>query len=370
MFKFIRETIEFFLAVVLLEWIGGFIKKTVNFFIPPTVFSYQTLILLSIFSHLMSFLATGIVRKFFIGMVGVFLVLGVYWGTTSNKKLWLYRDEKAKPKKEGLPLSPWITGVIVCIYLFITFPRLIFGSIPESGGQAALVSWPIISAIIAAAPFFMRLEGEELTAKTPPPPKRQSLVILFGINILLSCWFQFYFLIQNWLTQYPSLLADDFQQSAFVERVIPTLPVAPRGVEILNAMEPPLQEQLNGKLWSEVEKLLLKEEREKWVTSIAEQAKTKLSPLKEDRLWEVTSDVSSRESGYNLELQAIWQGPRSQEGKSYPIQKSCQITQVYPQKVATSNVECEPVKGWGAGETIIKQPQGDYLPPWLKLPTE
>ncbi|NEP10353.1 MAG: DUF5357 domain-containing protein [Symploca sp. SIO2C1] len=349
MFKFIRESIEFLLTVVLLGWVGNSVKRTVNMFIPPSIFSYQTLILLSIFSYLMSLFTDGIIRKLLFCMVGIFLIMGVYWGTTANKKLWLYRDPKAKPKKEGLPLSPWITGVIVCIYLFVMFPMLFFGTTPESGGQAALVSWPIISAIIAAVPNFMGLEKDELVAKTPPPPKRQNLVILFGINILLSCWFQFYFVIQNWLIQYPSLLADDFKDSAFVINIAPTQSQQPRGVEILEAMESPLNEQLNGKLWSEVEKLLLKEEREKWVTDIADKAKIKLSPVQEDRLWKVNSDVSSRDSGYNLELQAIWEGPRSKSAESYPIQKSCQITQVYPQAVATSNVECEPVKGEAGG---------------------
>jgi len=354
MFKFIQKTIDFFLAVVLLKWIGEFFQKIVNNFIPPNIFSYQTLFLLSLFSYFMSRFSDGIVRKLLLAMVGIFLVLGTYWATTANKKLWLYRDEKAKPKKEGLPLSPWITSTIVCVYLFITFPRLIFGSIPESGGQAALVAWPMISAVIAALPDFMGLkEDDELTTKTPPPPKRQNLVILFGINILLSCWFQFYFVIQSWLTQYPSLLADDFTESAFVVNVAPTQSEQPRGVKILNEMELPLQEKLSGQLWSEVEKLLLKEEREKWVTSIADNAKTKLSPVKEDRLWIVTSDVSSRDSGYNLELQAIWQGPRSPSRKPYPIQKSCQITPVAPQAVETGSVKCEPVKGEAGGSEPI-----------------
>jgi len=353
--KFLQKILNFLSAVIFLKWAANFFKAIINIFVPPTPFSHQTLFLLSLFAYFMSILSDGIVRKILLAVVGIFLISGVYWATTANKELWIYRDPKAK--KEGLPLSAWITGAIFCIYIFVFLPMLLFDRISALGGQVALVAWPIISVIIAAAPNFMKLENDELRAKTPSPPRRQNLVILFGVNILVSCWFLFYFLIQNWLTQYPSLMADDFTQSAFVTNVAPTQleqqigfkPKQPRGVNILEAMELPLQEQLNGKLWSEVEKLLLPEERAKWVTTIAEQAKTKLSPVKEDRLWQVTSDVSSRDSGYTLELQAIWQGPHSRPEGSFPEQKSCLITPVYPQTVATSSVKCEPVKG-GVGE--------------------
>ncbi|NES18944.1 MAG: DUF5357 domain-containing protein [Symploca sp. SIO3E6] len=356
--KFLRKILDFLLAIVLLKWLLNFCKSVISIFVPTTPFSYQTLFLLSLFAYFMSMLSDGIVRKLLLAVVGIFLILGVYWATTANKELWIYRDQKAKPKKDGLPLSAWITGAILCIYIFICLPMLLLDRIPESGGPLALVAWPLISVIIAAAPNFMELEEDELRAKTPSPSRRQNLVILFSINILISCWFQFYFLIQNWLTQYPSLMADDFSQSAFVvqiaaptqlEKQIGFQPKRPRGVAILETMELDLKEQLDGKLWSEVEKLLLPEEREKWVTAVAEKAKTKLSPVKEDRLWTVTSDVSSRDSGYSLELQAIWQGPHSRPESSYPEQKSCQITPVYPQTVATSSVKCEPVKG-GIGD--------------------
>ncbi|NEP60073.1 MAG: DUF5357 domain-containing protein [Symploca sp. SIO2G7] len=343
--NFLRKILDFLLAIVLLKWIVNLIQAAISIFIPSTPFSYQTLFLLSLFSYFMSQLADGIIRKLLLSLVGIFLILGVYWATTANKELWIYRDQKSKPKKDGLPLSPWITGAILCAYLFVTLPMLLLDRIPELGGKAALVAWPIISVIIAAAPYFMKLEKDELRAKAPSPRMRQNLVILFGFNILVSCWFQFYFLIQNWLTQYPSLLADNFTQSAFVINVAPTQLRQTRGVAILEAMELPLKEQLDGKLWSEVEKLLLPEERDKWLTTVAEEAKTKLSPVKEDRLWTVKSNASSRDSGYNLELQAIWQGPHSQPETSYPEQKSCQITPVYPQTVATTSVKCEPVKG-------------------------
>ncbi|NET61691.1 MAG: DUF5357 domain-containing protein [Symploca sp. SIO2E6] len=375
-----KKIIDLILAIILLKWTAELLKGIIGLFVPPTAssyFSYQILFLLSLFSYLMSQLADGFVRKLLLSLVGIFLICGIYWATTANKKLWIYRDEKAKPKKEGLPLSSWITGAIACIYLFVTLPMLLFDRVPSSGGAAALVAWPIISVVIAALPNFMGLEKDELKVKTPPPLKRQNLVILFSINILLSCWFQFYFVIQDWLAEYPSLLEDDFNKSAFVVNLVPTqlkeqiedfvVQVVPteleeqigfqpkqrRGTEILEAMELPLQDKLDGQPWSKVEKLLLPEELNKWFPASVEQVKTKLSPLKEDRLWEVTSDVSSRDSGYNLELQATWQGPYNEPRLLYPIQKSCQINPVTPLAVVTASVKCEPVKGEAGGNEAI-----------------
>jgi hypothetical protein len=130
---------------------------------------------------------------------------------------------------------------------------------------------------------------------------------------------------------------------------------------ILNSIEPRLRDRLNGKPWPQVERSLLKEERIKLIDTIEAQAMQEVTPLEEDGLWQVNSDVSSRKGGYNLKLQADWQGPRSQL-KSPSVTKSCQITQAFPRRSAAtkpinakqapsvtpiSRFKCDPAKGWG-----------------------
>ncbi len=325
---------------------------------PPSAFSWQTLILLSLFSYYMAFLATEYVSYLLINFAWIFLILGVFWGTTTANQFRVGYDEKAK--KDGFPLSPWITGALVSIY--------IFGGYEGEITRETIIYWPVISAVIASIPDFLgENEAGGLKLKAAPLQKRQNLVVLFGTQLLLSCWFQFTFVVQDWLVQYPSLMADDFQQSAFVMKQQSATSTMPRGGLILNAMEPKLVQQLGSRPWSEVERLLLKEERAKLINTIAAQTKQQLQSVEEDELWQVTSGVSSRASGYNLELEAIWEGPHAKPQK-YSVVKPCQITQVYPTTNArtapsngqpvqpsepTSQVECEPLRGWGIGDPII-----------------
>jgi hypothetical protein len=317
---------------------------------PPSAFSWETLILLSLFSYYMSMLSadTDFVRALLINFAWIFLILGVFWGTTAANQLRLgYKD----PSSPGFPLSPWITGALVSLYIFGRS-----GEVPRE----ALIYWPIISAVIAALPDFL---GDGLRFKVPPAPKRQNLVVLFGTQILLSCWLQFYFVIQDWVVQYPSLLADDFNQSAFVVKRGSSESATPRGLLILNSMESQLAQQLNARPWPEVERLLLKQERTKLLNRIEQRSKEQISPVEEDDLWDVTSAISSRPSGYNLQLRALWQGPRAnpQDTQAYSLTKPCQITQLSRQNnIATkplntrqtsttvvSRFQCQPIQGWG-----------------------
>lgn len=339
---------KFFLNIY--EWL----QKKVR---PPSAFSWETLILLSLFSYYMAFLAsTRFLENLLLNFGWIFFNSCVCWGTTSANQFRVGYDPKAN--KDGFPLSPWITGALVSLYLF--------GGNTGEIRREALIYWPTISAVIAALPDFL---GEDkdgaLTLKRPLLHKRQNLIVLFGTQLLLSCWFQFNFLIQDWQVQYPTLRADDFRNSAFVvSNKSATLDI-PRGAEILNSIESKLREQLNGKPWPQVERSLLQEERTKLIDSLEKQTKQEIAPLAEDRLWRVNSAVSTRKSGYNLDLQALWQGPRAKLQENV-ITKSCQITQAFPRRSAAtkpintksassgtpiSRFKCDPVKGWG-----IEQP--------------
>ena len=343
---------KFFLSVY--EWLQKNVK-------PPSAFSWQTLILLSLFSYYMQWLVeNSFIEKLLNNFVWIFLIWGVYWATTSTRFLRIGYDKDKK--KDGFPLSPWITGALVSIYIFSSRTGEIR---PET-----IIYWPSISAVIAAIPDFV---GDNLTIKRPPQKNRQNLVVLFGTQFLLSCWFQFYFVLQNWTGQYPSLLVDDVRKSAFVVKA-PLKDTVPRGSEILQSIESNLKDRFNNKPWPTVERSLLPEQRKKLIGLMEQQSKKQGPLVEEDRWWKVTSNVKSGKSGYNLVLQANWEGPRSSPKKKYALTKSCQITPVarkassatkpintgQPASTSISRVECKPVKGWGIDEpketndTLIK----------------
>ncbi len=311
------------------------------------------MILLSVFSYYMAMLAqTTLLEDVLTNFGWIFLIIGVHWWTTSANQLRVGYSEAER--KEGFPLSPWITGALVSLYLF--------GAGTGEIRREALIYWPTISAVIAAMPDFLGENSDGgLMFRKAPQNKRQNIVILFGTQFLLSCWLQFNFVLQDWLVQYPSLVFDDVRQSAFVVKSLGASSAKPRGAVILEAMEPKLKDQLEAKPWSEVERLLLKEERVNLINTIQKQATKQVSPIDEDQLWVVNSDISSRKSGYNLNLLANWQGPRA-KAKENSLVKSCQITQISPQKSAAtkpintkqkspgtpiSRIKCDPVKGWG-----------------------
>lgn len=343
---------KFFLSVY--EWL----QKT---FRPPSAFSWETMIFLSVFSYYMTMLASSRELKDLLTNFGwIFLIIGVHWGTTSANQLRIGYDEKVP--KDGFPVSPWITGGLISLY--------IFGAWTGEVRREALIYWPTISALVAIMPDFL---GEKpdggLTFKKAPLAQRQNMVVLVGTQLLLSCWFQFHYVTQDWLAQYPSLLADNFNSSSFVTKFQTISSEKPRGALLLEKMEPRLEQQLNRKPWPEVERLLLKEERIKLVDKVQQQSMPQESALDEDEFWRVLPIVSSRKGGgYNFNLQANWLGPRARP-KQYSMVKSCQITQVSAPaqspgtkpknanqgRIGTpfSRFKCDPVKGWGINKSTI-----------------
>lgn len=330
--KFFRDFFGFLASIPLVGWL-------IQTFRPPSAFSWQTLFWLSVFSYCMSLLANGIIQELLSNFGWIFLILAVFWGTSASEQ-W---------KIGALPLSPWITGALTSIYIFV----VIAGNSVESS-EAAIIYWPLISAIIAVIPSFVK---DELNMGPPQPQQRQNIAILLLSQLLLTCWFQFYFIIQGWLEEYPSVLADrQVHRSAFVVKLEPNRRLNPRGASILEMMGSQLKEQLDSRPWSEVEKLLLPEELEQLVQRLEQQAKDQISRVEEDVWWEVKHDISSRGSGYNLEIKEVWKGPRSGT-QNYSVTRSCQISQVYPQSAgantAVSEVKCGPLKGWGIDDPII-----------------
>jgi hypothetical protein len=145
---------------------------------------------------------------------------------------------------------------------------------------------------------------------------------------------QFYFVLQSWVEQYPTLLLlDNLQKSAFLVRIGTPSELEPRGKLILNSLEPKLRDQLNNRAWPDVERWLIN--KKITLEVIRKQAQKELKPQEEDFWWVLKYEVSSAGSGYNLKLRSVWQGPRPKQGEYY-LEKVCQIRQV-PRRANTKS---------------------------------
>lgn len=306
---FIRNLI---FSILSIDEIFKQLRKTLT---PPKPDSWQTLLWISIFSWAMSLLpVSNFVQGFIATCAWFFLIPGIHWFMHEEK--FKVFDLTINVKKgltiNGIWLGPWITGALVCI--------LLFSESPNDRISVAFICWPPISAIIAALPKFIAIGPKY---KNPDPAARQELVILLLTNLLLSCWFQLFFLTQSWLVDYPSLLTQDLDRSAFVVKLANNRSTS-RGVLILDQAETALKEQLDGRSWSQVERWLF--DLKPQMQQLEDTVMSRLPPLKENELWQLSGQVLPR-TEYELQLMATWQGP-SADGTGYYLMKPCQITRI------------------------------------------
>jgi len=275
---------------------------------PPQAFSWQTLLWLSVFAWLLSFLTvTEFVAEILSWIGWLFLTFSVGWATWNirvNVFGWMFRP------------GPWLAGALACTLLFWRE-----GADPL---PLAVTLWPIVSAAIAIVPrFFPRL-----TFTLPDPAARQDILVLLLVSFLLSSWFRFHFLVQDWLADYPTLLSDDFSNSGFVVSVSDELPRDDeRGKLLMSTVAAAVEQQLDGRSWSEAERWLY--ERDTRILEVQQQAVGSLQTRTEDQLWRFQALVppQTRQDEYTLLLRALWLGPSSRAG-GYFLEKTCQVRQV------------------------------------------
>jgi Family of unknown function (DUF5357) len=278
------------------------IRKTLQ---PPQWASWQTLIFLSIFSAVMAGVSTAVTQIIISACGWLFLALGIWWFTYEE-------GIKKTLTVNKIFLGPWITGAVICLAVYggwRNFP------------PAMLISWPPISALIAAVPKIVKSDPDRKVPiyVLPKGSAWQDLVLMLLINLIMSCWFQFYYVLQGWLDAYPSLLADNFGQSAFVYDSRPKQPRETKGTLLLNQVETALKEQLDGRPWPEVERWLL--DLNQQLPDLETTARQQL-PFAENVWWDLSGKVLS--DAYEVQFQAIWQGPSSTNG--YTVTAVCRIT--------------------------------------------
>ncbi|MBN3947293.1 MAG: DUF5357 domain-containing protein [Nostoc sp. NMS7] len=295
--------------------------------VPPKAYSWQTFIYLSVFSWVLSYFATSYIKDVIAFFGWLFLIAGTAWYTT---------EDPLRVPGTFMPVGAVITGFLVSVFAF--------GNQEDVITPRTIVFWPTISALITAIPEFIEGNDTDAKARIPKPQDRQRIIILVASSMLLSCWIQFYFVMDNWLEQYPSLQADTFKRSTFIVRREQAVKIPQNGVVILEKLQPIVVEQIAEKPWSEVEKWLL-EAKQRVGTLGREIIKINLDKYEEKDLWRIEPRVTNTKSGYILDLLSIWIGPSSNP-RGYYLKKSCRIEPVAAtnnsgNKITVAEIECD-----------------------------
>lgn len=294
------------------------------FFTPQKFYSWQTAIGLCVLAWLLALITTQPIQFLLIKVGWIFLIIGVGWMTSENPvHLW------------GLSLSPWITGLLVCIFLFVADWR---SGVP----RIAFILWPVTSALIAAFPStFSPESGFHLPLVTVRP---RLLILLLG-NLLVLCWILFYFQIQDWLETYPELRQESFKKSGFVVAIGRPDVADSRGIQVANLMAEEVILRANGNTRSEVERWLFDLQHQKEAPGqFRSKVMERLISLDQRRggdqaFWQL--EIVIAEPEYQMILGARWMGPSAAQSK-YVIQKACQITFAGPKPTDLARVECLP----------------------------
>jgi Family of unknown function (DUF5357) len=256
--------------------------------------SWQTLMVMAIFSALLGSLATGWAQSLISSCGWIWLVLSVWWLVYEYKKqiTWGF----------WFP-GPWIVGAMLALFMSSNFPI-----IPKS---ALLILWAPVSAAIAILPNFIQSNkvSKEPEWAYPQLNKRKGILLLVLTHLLIACWVQFYFLLQTWLTAYPSLRSENLSRGNFIVNIQPE--ANNRGRDVLRLTEAALKDELKDKSWPDVERWLL--ETNRTLPKLEEEVQIRLGqqPLRyaEDSWWKLNGKVTGGE--YDLELQAYLQRPNT-----------------------------------------------------------
>jgi hypothetical protein len=272
-------------------------------------------------------LANGLVKDIIAFAGWGFLIAGTAWYTT---------DDPLRVPGTFMPVGALITGFLVSVFAF--------GHQESVITSRTIVLWPTIASVITGIPEFFAGTGTSTKATIPKVEVRQKIIILLAWSMLISCWLQFYFVIDKWLKEYPSLSANDFKNSTFVIKIEPKSKRPENGNMILNKLQPEIEEQIANRNWSEVERWLL--EANQQVGNIGKGLiRDNLKKYEEHELWKIEPRIVNTKSGYRLDILSIWQGP-SENPRGFYLQKSCVIQPVAKvpspeNKNAVANIKCD-----------------------------
>jgi len=281
--------------------------------VPKAYFAWQTLLLLSLFSLFVAAALESIAGNDFIGirvlttLSWIFFISAVWWSLSEAKNLKVY----------GFRIDPWITGFVLCLFLFHPWRS-------DLRLRWAITSWPLISTGVMALPHFVNWE---LKTSLPNDKVKKTLITTLIVNLLLSSWIAFHFRIQDWLRDYPSLAVRGFDESEFVHDFTASDRQQPsQGAALLETMTSEISQALTDQPWYQTERWLYT--RQTQLEAIFQRALETLDSPAESVFWRLDVAEPRRSGeGYALDLRANWVGPASREGVFY-LEKSCKILPV------------------------------------------
>jgi Family of unknown function (DUF5357) len=324
--------------VKILEAIRKFFEELTNPIRSIKWFSWETLLCLSLFSWLVSLaVSSEVLAEILARIAWVFLTLGTAWAL---------KETKVEIFGLTISLGPWVTGALVVGLVFEGFPN---------EWSLRLATWPLISAAIALTPKLTKHGWDLINPTIAEPQKlatdRQELILISLFSILLSCWFQFHFLVQYWVRQYPTLLAEDFSRSGFVFKLSVGNPPLSRGAQILGTIDGVLQQSFAPLSWNEIEQRLLRidDYTDEWQERAI--ARLPTEGRAEDDVWDLQAQILPGQPQYTARFREFWGGPSSRPQGFY-TERTCLIRKppissiVGPrdtQPVVASQIECSPV---------------------------
>ncbi len=224
----------------LLKLLDDAVRGLIDIFRPKQTFSWQTALFLCLFSWAMAWasvenLNEGLgellpadnpaeepasvvdsmmpVTRALFTMGWIFLIISVGW---------LLAKEKVKIPILDVTIKPaiWVTSALTSAFLFEIWNPETFSLV--------LISWPLIFAAYAAlAKVFVISDNRFIM---PEVDVRQQMILTALICLMMSCWFRFHFVVQQWIFEdYAVLQLVDFRDNAFVVQVgesPPTLDIA------------------------------------------------------------------------------------------------------------------------------------------------
>lgn len=298
-------------------------------------YSWQTMIWLSVVSGILAAIANvvggnlGLVSMLVAACGWFFFIVGMSWFA----------------KERCSPFAPWITAAVICTF--------VFGNWELGDWSLALIIWPIVSAVVFALPYFW---NDSLEKKLPDPSGRVVILLMFGTQLLLSFWIQFYLVLSNYIEEYPSLYSDDLSESLFIVRTPNRRPQDPRGVLILDLLDLEMQVYYGDRLWEEVNQELTDTTIVRpIIDDLLINVQTPIVSLKEDNYWKLGKIFAEAkgEQAQKLTLRYNWTGSKAQEDKDYYVEKICTLqpkasrNPLAPDALMT-NVDCDSttVCGW------------------------
>lgn len=278
------------------------LKQLEEIIIPTKPLQWQTFLLVALLLWLGSILLSmggnndRKISEIFGRLSWLFLTIGI--GRLTSKRLFIGNFNP----------SSWITGALLTIFFY--------ENVADELKSFIIVMWPLTSLCIEELTIFFR-HGATLEKSSSLVRKRFTFILL--INLLLSSWFSFHFVVQDWIREYPSLLEDDVGNSAFIAKTKLGSVNESRGARILNLIEAKLRDETrDSQLEMSVEKMKMK------LITLKFKALEELPAAKENKYWLLQTPIIASNAGYKIELQLIWEGPTAGK-ESYYLSKNCQI---------------------------------------------